>query len=658
MKLLFLTLILPIFSGQSIASEGVSRLSTIYVQSEDASLQNPESSSAFSIESEQIQNIQPASLDDLLKVSASTTTSGGPRSSSESVQIRGLDAGKLYIYIDGVKQNFRTDHSTMIAFDYDNLKSAIVEKDNSNLAHSGSLGGGLVLKTKSASDYLAKNQNAGGSLKLSRQNSNSERSLNFKSFSKMTPKSELLMSFGHRKAGDTVLANRYTLVNSSYEDASIFMKYDHRISKSIKFNLSADYFKRLDDAPMNPTLDAPSEIEDLNSDNKNQRMSASAGLINGALELKSFITTQKLEKTRKSDKEDEIRQINSLGLTFSHNGFVKVGAEIVQDSLDGSRSQSTLESYPEGSTRNLSVFVQKKIEPIKNVSLEFGSKYQTFNLVSNKLDEDRSDAGLSSMVSIELKPLNSLTTKLSANQGFNAPKVQEVFADGLHHPSDGFFIADNFFIPNLELQAEKSRTIEFSQSFEKSFSSNDLLKVTYQRYWTHFENYIYLEKIDRAIFDGENGTTQFVNAKDVSLSGHEISSSYMFDQVEFQLAYSKIRAINKSLNTYVETLPADQFNYGISYYLDRFDVQIGYLGIHALKQDRINRQTTQRTDETPGYFTHNIYANKKFTQGVLDGFKLSVRIDNLTNRVYRKHTSNIVETGKDYKLSLEYGFNI
>lgn len=620
----------------------VNYLDTIFVQDE-VSISDEQILGA-ELTSEQVENFNPSSLDDLLKLSVSTTTTGGPRSSSESVQIRGMDASKLYIYIDGVKQNFRTDHNTMIAFDYDNLKSGVIENDNSNLSHSGSLGGGLILTTKSAKDFLTSNETSGAQLKLSSQNSNKEFSKNIKTYSKLFQNSWILLSVGQKKADDTVLANRYTLVNSGYEDSSFFVKINSK-----KSEISADYFNRKDSAPMNPTQDSPVDIKELESKNIIRRSGLSAKTQINKISMSSFINVQSLKKERQSDKAVENRKIQTVGANLKWNGFVNVGAEYVQDKLNGDRSGDTLESYPNGLSQNISVYVDKKTLITKSFLMDAGLKVQRFDL-ENKI----SDEGLSAKFGLNYEISKHFKTGVMATTGFNPPKIQEVYADGLHHAGDGFFIADNFFIINENLKSEYSKSFELVNTFETKIGRIGQASLSYKRYWSHFDNYIYLEKIDRAIFDGENGTTQFVNARDVSLNGHEVSGSLLLKQLELSVSYSRIRAFNKTLALYIEGLPADQYNYSLTYFLDKIDAQVGYLGVNALKQDRINRNTTQRQDETPGYFVHNIFAKKNFDSG----YSLGTRIDNLTNRIYRKHSSNIVESGRDYKITLEYKINI
>lgn len=617
------------------------------------------------------ENIQASSLDDLLKFSPSATTQGGPRSSSESIQIRGLNSNKLYIYVDGVKQNFRTDHSTMLAVDYDNLKVAKVEKDNSDFSRSGSLGGGLVLETKSASDYLSKNKDSGFNLKYSYQGSNDENAVNVKSYGRnfLTSKKgrsgfkdEYIIGAGSKNTHNQELSNEQTLANSWYQDKSLFFKQKFIKDQNNSFELALDYFKRNDSSPINPTLDPPDDLSELNGKNTIERMTFSGQykkeIFHHLFDLRLGSSTQKLNKERNSDGEKEKRKLvtNQVSSNYliKHRNNIKshLGLEIIQDDLEGKRDSAILESYPSGRSRNYNAFYQMKQE-FKYIDYSAGAKLTQYQLENNGDNKNVSHSDWSAKIQSTLKPVKDFNLALSLSKTVNTPKIQEVYADGLHHPGDGFFIADNYFVANPDLQTEVAKTFEAAFSYDKKIHDNAVLELKYAKYWSHFDNYIYLEKIDRAIFDGEYGTTTFKNAKQVSMHGDEVSMNLALFDLDLGVTYTKVRGLDKKLGTYIADLPADQYTYNLTYHFYESEVELGYLGVMALKQDRINRDSIERTDETPSYFVHNIFMKKSFKD-----FILNTRIDNITNREYRKHASNIFEVGRDYKISIEYKINL
>lgn len=126
----------------------------------------------------------------------------------------------------------------------------------------------------------------------------------------------------------------------------------------------------------------------------------------------------------------------------------------------------------------------------------------------------------------------------------------------------------------------------------------------------------------------------------MSLNGREFGFDYLLQSIEAGVTYTQVRGINKEKEIYLSDMPADQYTFSLKYFIDKNGVTLGYLGINTLKQDRINAHTLERTDETPGYFTHNIFMTKKFSRSELRGFSFTTRVDNLTNRRYRKHASN------------------
>ena len=54
--------------------------------------------------------------------------------------------------------------------------------------------------------------------------------------------------------------------------------------------------------------------------------------------------------------------------------------------------------------------------------------------------------------------------------------------------------------------------------------------------------------------------------------------------------------------------------------------------IKALDQDRVNPNTIQRTDATPGYTIHNVFARKQ----IIKNLDLNFRVENIGNTMYRR----------------------
>jgi hemoglobin/transferrin/lactoferrin receptor protein len=622
------------------------------------------------IATEDLENQSATSLDDVLSLSPSATTSGGPRSTSEAPKIRGLGMGKIAVFIDGARQNFRTDHSSMLAIDPEDLKSVEIEKSTSDISKTGSIGGALSLTTKDASDLLAPGESSGAAIKYGYQDSSNENYFNSKVFARQG-KSDVLLSYGQRDAKDIELGSGDILPNSAYSDESVLVKANYKFAARKKMQFSFAQFNRVDTVPLNPTLNPPTSADfaSLNGTSETTRNAFGVGFSNGQkYQVSANFTEQILDKVRDSDQRKESRVIETLGGNFKakfqpHKKVnLSSGLEVIRDDLSGERSGGgEISSYPAGNSQEVAVYVDSKIKLHDNLIVSPGLRAQQYQLRSdNKFEKDASVLSKKLAIDIPVKWLNINTTY---SEGFNAPKVQDVYADGMHHPGDeNLYLAPNYFIPNEDLIHETSKMYEVSLSGNRNlFNEEDLVTFSVGKYWNRVTNYITTEKIERSLFDDPPlGTTEIINVPNVNLWGTEASVSYLFRGFEARATYTQSRGIRKNYDPelnegyYLDDMPADQYTYSLKYNFMDQGVSIGYLGINTLEQDRTNPYTDSRVEDTDGYFIHNAFVTKAFTSGALEGLRLSSKFDNFTNRRYRKHASHIEEVGLDYKLTVSY----
>src|SRR5690606_10454690 len=141
--------------------------------------------------------------------------------------------------------------------------------------------------------------------------------------------------------------------------------------------------------------------------------------------------------------------------------FLAFELEGYQDELEGTRGEGKLESYPKGKGQNLSFSSHYEFTGLEKTKILAGFRVDHYALESNqKTLEKKEEANLSKNIGAIYSLTSKLDFSLNYSEGFNAPKIQEVYADGLHHLGDGFFISDNYFIPNEELRPERSQMIE------------------------------------------------------------------------------------------------------------------------------------------------------------------------------------------------------
>lgn len=608
-----------------------------------------EDDSKEQISSEQIQSINPASssIDDLLQLSDVATTSRGPRSSGESPQVRGLDDNKIFVMVDGARQNFQTGHSSMIAIDTENLKAVDVFKSSGSLANGGSLGGGVNFVTKDAEDFLKKGKKSGAEFKARYNSANAENGVNAKYIFKDKNRSGYVSA--SQSAGQNLRLNDgTTMPYSAYEDKSILFK-----NKIGKFGSKLELFERKDNAPLDPSLTPPSFLPSLQSQNTTTKANVAFDYTTRKLTTTVYFNRFDLEQADLESGEERLRRMDTTGakLESKHDDF-HYGAEAYQDSLTSLRNGEGIESYPAGTGRNYHLFGEKLFKLKNNYSITTGLRMSAYELSADNDLPTRSESALTRKLKVS-KKIGNLKTFAMYSEGFNAPRVNEVFPQGLHSPGDGWVIRDNFFLPNTELEAERSATTEFGLRYDNvAFDGMGLVEFKFNAYNTNVKNFIFLERIDRSIFEEVDGSTQFINIPEANLWGGETSLKVVYDALETSLSYTKVRGRNQTLDLYLQDLPADQYNLRVNYFLDKYHLSFGYIGNYALEQNRINPETIQRTESTPSYLVHNLYLTKK-----LGAFNIDVRADNVTNTRYRRHAAFLPEAMTNYRTALTYKIN-
>lgn len=594
----------------------------------------------FDITSDDLNNINSSSgsIDDLLKTSPMATTARGPRSSSESPQVRGLDNNKIFVMVDGSRQRFQSSHTSMLGIDTENVKAIDIYKSSSDTNYSQSIGGGVNFRTLDPEDLLIRKKNKANEFKIKFNSANSEKAINAKTALRKNNLSSLV-SVSYADAKDLRLSNHRTLGHSSYTDLSALGKLKYK-----NFRFKMEHFLRNDDSPIDGSLNPPSsdKYKSLFSKNETTRNNISL-TYKKRKELNANLYLNQYKQVKDREEFIDTRNLTTTGLTVDRtNNSFKFGIDTFFDNLNSDQDGKTISSYPNANSSNSNLYISKDINFSERMKLGLNLKHHFYSLTSktNKVSADRITKG----IRINYKLQKNLSLTSSYSEGFNSPRVNEMYAEGLHSKGDDIYIPDNYFITNESLVEETSKHYEISASYKKElFNSNALLDIQANLYQSDLKNYIYMNRLD---FEG---TTQFINIPNAELSGAELSVNYLYDVYDLKLSYSQVRGRNNTKDIYLEDLPADNFNFQFKYDLERYSLTLGYLGHLSLEQDRVNPETLQRTDPTASYYVHNVFVNKSFKD-----FDLGLRIDNLGNKEYRKHASHLYESEQDIKLSIKY----
>lgn len=602
------------------------------------------------VQSEEIQQNMASSLDDILRLTTGATTSRGPRSSAEAPQIRGLDVNKIFVSVDGVIQNYQEGHSSMLPIDTENIKLVTINKNNSNFSQTNSICGGVEFKSKDPEDYLLPNKTQGAQIKAQYNSANNEKIYGGKTAFRKNSISGYL-SLTSSDADNLKLNNESYLANSSYKDLSFFTKFKFR-----NFRFSYENFVRKDNSPLDPSMDPETKYNDLLADSTLTKHTVNAIYENKKrVKLQAYFNKYQTQKIRRSDKQTQLREIETTGFKVNKDfNFLSLGVQTYRDKLNSDIDGTQINSFPKAERNIYSGYIDGHLNLGKSYFVP-GLKFDAYSMKSNFNDVQNSTGQkLTKKLEYHYKFSSNFKSKLSYTEGFNAPKVNEVFPSGLHRPSDDFLMKANYFIPNPNLKHEESSLKEVNLSYKNQlFSTEDQIKFNISYFENDIKDYITLNMIDVSIFDERpSGTTQFINIPKAKIYGAEIGLNYLIDLYDISLNYSQIRGRNLTDHLFIQDMPADSYNLTIKSYLDKYDLILGYTISHTLSQSRVNPETTQNTLKTPGYTLQDAFVKKNFKN-----FELSLKVNNIGNIKYRKHASFLNESSEDIRLGFKYKVN-
>ena len=326
--------------------------------------------------------------------------------------------------------------------------------------------------------------------------------------------------------------------------------------------------------------------------------------------------------------EAENTGLNLLAETRSGNQLFAYGVEVINYQTHYYTTGDGGATSGEDAT-STAIFIQDRIE-LGDFALIPGVRYNHYELDAVVVDDSFSD--VTGALSGEYTPTENWLFKLSATQLFKGPEIGEVFTGaGLYDTA------------NPDIEAETGLNTEFSIAWR-----NDLFDAGFTLFETEIENYIY----DYALSLNDGNWKD--NVGDMTLDGYEAYAGITADNLHIQLTYS---VADSELDAYAPyNNPADQDRYLQGARIDRkqgdtiginLDYELPDINL-ALHWDvtRVDDLATGRdldgatlNNSKDGFTVHNVSARWAPDQGGLEGFSLTVGVDNLFDEFYASQSS-------------------
>lgn len=629
---------------------------------------------------EQIELLNPSTVDDVLRFVPGVESVGGPRRTGEVPSIRGFDGPDVTILFDGVRQNFNSGHDGRLFIDPSLLGAVeVVKGPTSALYGSGGLGGTIEFRTLDAADFLEPGETMGARARTGYASVNGENQYSGTAFGR-SQGFDVLGSVSYRDAGDIELGDGSTLRNNERLKSGL-VKGSYTGAEGHRFDLSYLGYRGDVTEPANPQGLGSGGLSDKDIDNDTLRagwrwtspehrwldLGVLGYYVRNSVDETSLTNTAENPAGTKLGREVEtvglrIDNRTPVAITDSISNLVTYGFETFHDDQDGS-STATADGnrlgVPDAEAQTYAGFIQNEItfEGLFGTPgswlLVPGLRYDHFKNDADSA-ESTSDGKLSPKVGLSYLPTDWLLLFGNYAHAFRAPTFDELYADGLHFSIPGF--GDNFFVSNPDLKPQETVNYEIGSGlrFRDVVEKGDRVSVKGSYFWIDGKDFIDLE-VDQPVpptcFPPFcNGTTRAVNVHDASLNGAEIEASYDGSRLFLALGYSQLDGEDDDTGRPLGVLQPNKLTARVGLKIHEIDSIVGWRGTFANRLDR-----AEPGEEQDAYQTHDIFASWQPQEGILRGFRLDAGIDNMFDRTYSRVYTDAAEPGRDFKIAVGYG---
>jgi hemoglobin/transferrin/lactoferrin receptor protein len=643
------------------------------------------------VQQEEIQKAIPTNPRDVFFSVPGVSFGGGARRTGQFPTIRGFAGSDIIVTIDGARQDWVTAHDGRFFIDPQLLRRVdVVRGPASSVYGSGGLGGAIVFETLDPSDILAPGHKFGLRSTVGAQSANGEISVGQAVAIRPFDTFSMIAYFVGRNSGNIRLGDgtelrakdavRSGLVKAVYDDGEF------------KWRAGWVRFGNRPLEPGNPQIGNPSTLfglirRDVISDQLSfdaRYAPKSNPLIDIGLRIYNVET--KNDEQEFSPRPLFSRTLTTSGFTLDNRsrftlgpsvgGIVTVGIEGTRNTAETSNLQGPGQNNgtPSGKTSLFGAFVQGDFA-IANpgglpgrLLISPGLRFDTFES-ENANNRNNKAQAFSPRLGVTYAPVEWGFVFANVGKAFRAPTLTELYSDGIHFRL-GPQIA-NRFVPNPDLRPQTGTTYEagFGLRFNDLLLAADTFRFKASLYQTEVSNLIDARVRQPnppffCFFPGFNpaclpfnGTTIVQNVGKATLRGWEMEGRY--DAGLFYLAANASYVEGKDKRTGASVGAQTPLKLRGDAGLRFFEGQLT-LGARATFADVFNRTTLLDSPiidpaaRRGGYTTWDLYATIAPRGFGLDGLRIDLGVDNVTDRQYQVVFANVKEWGRNYKGLISY----
>ncbi len=614
------------------------------------------------VDERQLETAQPTTIGDAMKTIPGVSLTGSGRVLGEGFNIRGFgsDTGggenRLIIQIDGTTKYYQQYRMGSLFTEPDLYKQIEVLRGpaSSTLFGSGAIAGVISLETRDASDFLEEGQTFAARPKLELTDNGEGYMGSLFLAARPTENFELLGAFVYRDNDDYKDGNGDTVVGTAFSAPTVLVKGRYFFGDDKDQNVFASYQHWETDennAEYDQTGGTGGAFGRINRDVRDQTATFGYQFAPSDNPLVDFELVGGYSKTRvrQSDSTSFIPSVIFEDSTYSYETwqiraqntsivggsggmpetFLTYGIQYSDQTRVGEAESGFISAQPGGTDEKLAAYVQAEIYAGDWMIIP-GVRIERSELTADSLNPFyRGESTSNTAVSPKLALLYQLTDTWnvfgSIARTERLPTLDEVF-DG----SSG----------NLSLDPEEAITYEAGLSYAANdiFLTGDAIvgKVT-----------IFQNDVDNMI-ERISTTTAFQNVGEARIRGIEFEGAYETERMFGRATYSLIRGDNEVDDAPLSSIPADELTLTLGTRVPTYNLEFGWTGIFAAKQDRVPEGTLP----SPGYGVHDIYASWQPEMGVLSGSEVIFGVENVFDKYYKPHLMFDPARGRTFTLTL------
>lgn len=634
---------------------------------------------------EEIQSRQASSPDDILRFVPNVEFTGGPRRTGEVPSIRGFDGPDVIVLIDGARQNFGSAHDGRFFVDPSLLKQVeVLRGPASSLYGSGGTGGVIEFRTIDADDFLANGETFGATASTGYQTVNREKTGTVTGYAAPIEGLGFIGSVTRRDSGSIELGDGSELDNTDDDIISGLFKgsYEfadhHRIEGSfVTFRndvqepnngqaISSDVF---DKEVLSDTYRVAYSYKDPDNDLVNLDILAyytDLQVDEVELDPATFAVTGELLERNvdtygfRLDNRSNLTLTDDLAVTFTY------GAEYYEDEQDGAEGSGERGGVPDADDRFVGVYGQAEItfsEPFGVIPGDLliipGLRFDSYE-VSSSVSGSNDETELSPRLGVSYLPTDWLLVFANYAEAFRAPTFDELFTTGTHFEIPIGPSIVNRFVPNPDLQPQRTKTVEFGAgvTFDDLAEAGDQFQVKASQFLIWGDDFIDTRVIQPTPFTDCNpfipsacdGTTSTFNVPEAKLWGSEIEASYENERFLVTLGFSRLDGENEETGEKLGTLTPDEVTLNTAVKLPEINSILGWRVLAADQFDEVNAESEKRD----GYAVHDVYFSWQPSDDLLQGLRLDLGIDNIFDKSYARVNTEANEPGRNFKGLVSY----